>query len=249
MALKFVLKFQSMRINAVIIDDEVNNVEALNSLLNYIPEIAVSGKFTNPDECLQYINNQSVDILFIDIEMPKLSGFDLVERITGKRPHIVFVTAHSDAAVKAFRINAADFLVKPIIFAELRQTIDKITRLINNHNSLIDNRISFTSQAGVDIVEINDILYFMGTGSYSEVHLTDKRKLLVSRNLGEFESLSILRDFLRIHTSYLVNPRHVKKYIKEDGGSLILDNDVSIPVSRRKKEELLQWLKSMQGDN
>ncbi|MBL7813234.1 MAG: response regulator transcription factor [Bacteroidetes bacterium] len=239
-----------MKIKTVVIDDEINNVEALCTLLQYLPDIEISGKFTESISGLRYINENPVDLLFLDIQMPDLTGFDIVERISGQKPEIVFVTAHSDAAVKAFRLAATDFLVKPVIFSELKNTVERVgLKLRERKTATKSQRISFHSQSGIDIVDISQILYFMGTGSYTEVFLSDMKKITVSKNLGEFESMSALRNFLRIHTSYLVNTSHIEKFIKEDGGMVMMKNGVMIPVSRRKKEELIEWLKSLQGEN
>lgn len=237
-----------MKIKTVIVDDELNNVEALTALLSFIPEVLVTGRFTRPEEAVEFVNQQAPDLLFLDVEMPGLSGFDLLDRIAVNRPEIVFVTAHGEAAVQAFRIHATDFLVKPVIFAELKQTIERIADRINARRHAAIDRLSLVSQSGADIVEVSGITHLAGTGSYTDVFLSDGRKITVSKNLGEFETLPAMQLFLRLHTSYLVNPAYMQKYLKEDGGSVVLKNGTVIPVSRRKKDELLQWIRSLQGD-
>lgn len=201
---------------------------------------------------MEEIQKNQPDILFLDIEMPRLNGFDLLTKIPQINFEIISITAYDEYAVRAFRINALDYLLKPVISSDLIEAIKRVQNKRQNHSERPDeislqleklkrsfNKIPLASNEGIDFVFPEQILYCKSEGSYTYV-ITDKKKILITKSLRDMESVLEPHDFLRTHKSFLVNLSHIIKYIKVDGGYLIMSNGDKAAVSRRKKDDLMK---------
>ena len=240
-------------LKTIIVDDEEAAIKTLEwELQTHCPDISIIGKYTNPVEALEAIQLTAPDLLFLDIEMPRLNGFDLLDKIPLINFDVIFVTAYDEYAVKAFRINAVDYLLKPIITSDLLEAIQRVEEKNQKaENKPKDNswqieklrksfnKIPLSNTDGIDFVLPHQILYCKSEGSYTYV-IMENRKSLIARSLGEMEDLLTEHNFMRTHRSYIVNLHHISKYLRVDGGYLIMSNGDKVAVSRRKKEELMR---------
>jgi two-component system, LytTR family, response regulator len=245
-------------INAVLIDDEPKNIRILSKLLqDYCPEVHVAGTAENHQDAIETISRLRPDLIFLDIEMPDGNAFDLLNRLMPVKSEIVFVTAHENYALKAFRYSALDYMLKPVSIESLRQAVAKAEKRIGekNINERLDNflknqdekysfsRIALPVKNGIEFFEFADIVFCKAEGPYTRFEFTNKQALLVSGSLKEYEELLPAVSFCRIHNSYLVNLNHIKKYHKGKGGSVEMSNGVSIEVSLRKRDEFINRLR------
>lgn len=248
-------------IKAIIIDDERDAIESLQfELDHYCPGVKVVNSYQSPHKALTELSEWECDVLFLDIEMPVMSGFDLLDRI-GKLPfNVVFVTAYDQFAIKAFEFNAIDYLLKPVQKDKLIRVVEKIrnkqeksidniaveaaiTNIQSQSNSLAEN-IALPTSDGFVFVKINDILYVKAESNYSWVNVIDGRKFLLSKTLKSIEEMIGSPKFLRVHQSYFINLAKVSKYVRGQGGYLVLEEGTQVPVSRSKKETLMSVLSS-----
>ncbi len=252
---------ESIPFNAIIIDDSPQAIRLLRYMLKDLaPNINVVGEAQNVEDGLLLIQDKSPDVIFLDIEMPGRSGIQLAEelRIIGYSGNIVFTTAYSSYAIKAFRLSAIDYLLKPISEDQLLEAINKISKdriaknnlvklevLTNNLNDDNLNLICIPVQGGYEYLQINEICYLEADGSYVRIISTNNKQKLVSKNLKYFEnSLESIPKFIRPHRSFLVNLDHITSYSKTDGGYLTLSCGNKIPVSRERKHLVQDFLKS-----
>ncbi|HEV8079933.1 MAG TPA: LytTR family DNA-binding domain-containing protein [Chitinophagaceae bacterium] len=244
-------------ITAVIIDDEKKCVSYLTKTLEKkFQEISVIGAAQNVPEGLKLLRQTKPDILFLDIEMPGKNGFELLIEIKEINFDVIFTTAYNEYAIKAIRFAALDYLLKPIDEEELRQALERYKQkkkqsTAQQMNLLFDNlkninnaytKISVSTAEGVIFLNVADIIYCEATGSYTQFYLKNKEKLLSSRTLKDFEEMLSENNFFRIHHSYLINMNEIKRYIRGEGGSIIMSNGNEVLVSRRKKEEFIKKL-------
>jgi two-component system LytT family response regulator len=243
------------KLHAVIVDDEVKGIEFLQyTLEKQCPEVQVVKTFTAPLEALEEIPALKPDILFVDVEMPRMNGFELVERLQNKGIKTIFVTAYNEYALKAFRVSAVDYLLKPIDSDELKEAVQKVLDSRENPESGIQELLQFmkaqqglkkihiSTEKGVYFLEPEEIIYCTSDGSYCELFLTDGSKLVSSKSIGEFEKLLSEKGFFRIHHSSLINVHHLKKFSKVDGGFVEMVNGAELAVSRRKKDEFMEFI-------
>ena len=243
------------KLHAVIVDDEVKGIEFLQyTLEKQCPEVLVVKTFTAPLEALEEIPALKPDILFVDVEMPRMNGFELVERLQNKGIKTIFVTAYNEYALKAFRVSAVDYLLKPIDSDELKEAVQKVLDSRENPESGIQELLQFmkaqqglkkihiSTDKGVYFLEPEEIIYCTSDGSYCELFLTDGSKLVSSKSIGEFEKLLSEKGFFRIHHSSLINVHHLKKFSKVDGGFVEMVNGAELAVSRRKKDEFMEFI-------
>ena len=249
----------SMKI--IIVDDEPLSQEALQQVLEeYCPDETITGIYSSIDDAYKAIEKDPPDLIFLDIEMPEGTGFDLLSRFTEIPFEVIFVTGYDKYAINAIKFSCLDYILKPFTINEVIEAIRKaqlkrkdmdvskrIETLISNLNtsSNISNRIGIPTQFGLNFITIEDIIRLEADGSYSLIHLKDQKPILCTRILKEFETL--LEDqesFFRIHRKHLVNLKFISKYHKGDGGYVVMVDGTSIDVSRRKKEEFLKRLKS-----
>jgi len=246
-------------LKTVIIDDEPHAREKMLLLLQkYCPDVTVVGTAKDATEGLSLITSQQPDLVFLDIEMPVLSGFDLLRQLDTINFEIVFATAHDQYAIKAIKFSALDYLVKPIDFEQLQQSVQKAMKRISEKTSAVQyqvlkenlqqknpvmEQLAIPAQTGMLFIKVADILYCEADSNYTHIFMANGQKIVSSRTLKEYEELLKDNGFIRIHHSYLVNREYVKEYDRREGGQLVLKGGVSLTVSRRKKEEVMERLK------
>ncbi|QHT70580.1 response regulator transcription factor [Rhodocytophaga rosea] len=245
-------------IHTLIIDDEADGRNALRiAIEKYFPEVSIKGIYETPEQGLEAIRTTTPDLVFLDVQMPHMSGFDLLKHVSPFNFEVIFVTAHDQYAIKAIRFSALDYLLKPVDIDDLRVALEKVKERLHHKNaqhqyqSVLHNiqhkagkieRLAVPTQEGIEFFNTADIIFCEAEGSYTQLILTQKRKQLVSRNLKDFESLLADSGFCRVHHTYLINLRHVHKYIRGEGGYVIMTDNHHVDISRRKKEEFLQLL-------
>lgn len=242
-------------LSAIIIDDEVKGRIALKKKLqDYCPEVTVTGEAADGMQGIALIAQLQPQIVFLDIEMPRMDGFAMLQQLTEKKFHLVFTTAYDQYAIRAIRFAAFDYLLKPVDIEELRNTISKIIatkeqvqtsrklevladNLQRNHSL---NKIAIPTLDGLLFFNVDDIVHLEALSNYTVIHFTNHPKLTASRTLKEFEELLPQEIFFRPHHSHLINLNFLKRYIKGDGGQIEMQNGNYVDVARRKKEEFLQ---------
>ncbi len=237
--------------NACIIDDEFHSRQSLNDLITeFCKDITVIGMAENAQEGLQLIQDKKPDIIFLDIQMPGMSGLELLNEIDTKKHSIIFTTAHNQYVLPALRSGAIDYLEKPLDIEEL---IEAIARVTEKQNAKIDktqtetnNKLVIPLQESTRIITLKSIIYFEAVDGYTNIYLTNSEKLFSSRNIKWFEERLPSHDFFRCHKSFLIHwKHHVSGITKQGGTSVMLSNNAEVPVSRRKLVELnmrlAQW--------
>jgi two-component system, LytTR family, response regulator len=243
----------------VIIDDEKRSVETLKIIVEqyFGQDLTIVGTANSVNEAFGLIHDVKPNIVFLDIEMPHGSGFDLLERFEKADFEVIFTTGFDHYAITAIKFSALDYLLKPINIEELREAIGKakqrlsnktignsIEHLIKNIKNPKDktNKIPLPIINGFQFVTINTIVYCEADEDYTHVFLNDGQKLTVTKSIKDFEDLLTSYDFFRIHHSFLMNKSYIKKYIKGEGGTVMTELGNELPVSRRRKMEFLEWL-------
>lgn len=248
-------------LSAILVDDETHCLETLQwQLTQYCPQVQVIASFTSSREALSRIPELKPDLLFMDIEMPYLNAFDLLNLLPKTQFHLIFTTAYNEYALKAFHFSALDYLLKPINKDELVNAVRKawerstthpvyhqmeilIQQLNNKPNTV--QKISLPTQEGLDFVLVKDIIRCQSDSNYSNIFLLSGKKLMVSRTLKLLEETLESHSFLRVHYSHLVNLQHIEKYIRGDGGTLIMVDGAEVAVARSRKEILLRTCKNL----
>ena len=246
-------------IKALIVDDEENargNLEVL--LQDYCEEVTIVAMLDNVTDGLNAAKKHKPDLVFLDIEMNGETGFDLLSRLEDIDFDVVFTTAHSDYALKAFRFNATDYLLKPIDINELIGAVAKTSKRISNRlsknkldqiisratgtNNEIFKKIALPTVDGLIFVERDHVIRCESADNYTTFYLDDGCKIMVSKTIKHFEEMLSEHNFFRVHQSHLINLMHLKQYHKGEGGYAIMSDDSSVIVSRRKKEAFLSGL-------
>jgi len=213
----------------------------------------------NVSEGLEAIRHFSPHVVFLDIQMQRETGFDLLSKVSHIDFEVIFTTAHSEYAIKAYKFSAIDYLLKPVDLEDLRKAIRKVEKKVfvstseriealirNLKTEKVENySLAIPTTEGLMFIKLKDILYCEATSNYTTFHLTDGRKYVVSKTLKEYEDLLADYHFFRIHHSYLINLQEIKKYIRGEGGYVVLNNDVSLDVSKRKKEAFLHRISTL----
>ena len=244
-------------IRSIIIDDEQHCVRALlNDLLKNCPSVEVLDTCNSAKEGMLSIKKNRPDLIFLDVEMPWMNGFEMLELLGDFNSSIIFTTAHDEFAAKAFRISAVDYLLKPIDANDLISAVQKVERKLDEGNSLDhitnllrnikqetkDQKIALPQREGYEFVEVSSILYCQAEGAYTKVLLDNKRSMLISRSLGDVEELLPPDMFQRIHHSSLVNVSFISQFLRTDGGYVVLKNGEKLSVSKGKKDMLMARL-------
>jgi two-component system LytT family response regulator len=244
-------------IKVVIVDDEISAIKSLKwEIENFCDGIEICDSFTDPFEAISAINYLKPDCVFLDIEMPEMDGFQLLNSLKFREFDLIITTAFDNYAIRAFKESAVDYLLKPVDTDDLLKSVAKIkthkekNQLGNELKKVLENIIPKFKQRKISLplagktifVNSEDILYCKSDGNYSEIFFKENVKELLSKKLKEVENLIQDSSFFRVHNSYLVNINYIKEYIKSDGQYLVLENGTTIPVSRSKKTELLQLL-------
>jgi len=250
---------------AVLIDDDKNLREGMKGLLvRYAPEITIVGEAESVAQAISVLNSLQPQVVFLDIQLGDGTGFDILEKLTEKNGKIsfqvVFITAHEQYAIKAFRFSALDFLLKPVDPDELQKVIQKIKTTLQKNDSFshidlllenirkkVDNfkRIALSTSDGIHLFEVSDIIRCESTDNYTTFYIKNSKPVMISKTLKEYEELLAQHGFERIHQSHLINLAYLKSYIKKDGGYVVMADNSHLPISQRKKERLQEILKNM----
>jgi two-component system LytT family response regulator len=247
-------------IKAVIIDDEQHSIDTLKwKLENYCPDVEILASFDKPADGIKFLKQTPPDLLFLDIEMPMLNGFDVLEELGRELPFdIIFITAYDSFGIKAVKFSALDYLLKPVQNKELKDAIEKHVKKsvhktpVAQLDVLLDNlqaekkggvgKIALASKEIIEFVNAVDIVCCEANSNYTNVYMCDGKKKVISKTLKDFEEMLLPHHFYRPHNSFLINLKRVKELVRGDGGYLVMENKMKIPVSRNKREELLGLL-------
>ena len=246
-------------LTAIIVDDETPGIESLQILLKkHCPSVKIIGVANSIDEAEEKITSSNPDIVFLDIEMPDGTGFEILKRLKNINFNVIFTTAHDRYAIKAIKHDALDYLLKPIDSDELIEAIKKceenkrkgttyqpiqIEALFDTFNQTKKiQKLPVKTLDGVVFINLNDIVRLAAHSNYTSIFLITGKKIVASKTLKEFEDLLADTNFFRIHNTHLINLAYVDKYIKGEGGSVIMSDSSEVEVSRAKKTELLSLL-------
>ncbi len=252
-------------IKAILIDDDSNLRSGMKGLLAmFAPQIEIIGEADTVATGVAIIEKVKPQLIFLDIQLTDGTGFDILEKITEKygkiESHVVFITAHEEFAIKAFRFSALDYLLKPVDPEELKKVIEKINKTILKNNEfsnvelLLENikkqtnsfkRIALSNSDGIHLFDISDIIRCESEDNYTKFFIKNNKTILISKTLKEYEELLTAHGFERIHQSHLINLAYLKSYIKKDGGYVMMSDNSHLPISQRKKERLQEILKTL----
>ena len=252
-------------ITAVLIDDDQNLREGMKGLLErFAPNIKIIGEADSVATGIEVMDTLKSQVVFLDIQLNDGTGFDILEQLAAKngtiKSNIVFITAHEQYAIKAFRFSALDFLLKPVDPDELQKVIVKIELvlqktndyahidlLLENIRKKVDNfkRIALSTSDGIHLFEISDIIRCESEDNYTKFYIKNSKPVMISKTLKEYEELLTEHGFERIHQSHLINLNYLKSYIKKDGGYVIMADESHLPISQRKRERLQEILKTI----
>ena len=241
---------------AVIIDDLKSCRDILKLLLeNNAPDITLVGEAEDIDSSYNLILQLHPDLIFLDVELGAHTCFELLDKLKGNTSKIIFTTSHDHYAIKAIRYSAFDFLLKPINEEEFNEVLDKLrseskqnihlqlSDLLHNFQQPEKARITLPSIKGYTIYNPSEIYHFQSDSNYAKLHLSDNKPQHISKNLKYIEGLLDNKNFIRIHREHIINKDHIKHFSSENGGYIILDNNIKLPISRRKLEEVINMLK------
>jgi two-component system, LytTR family, response regulator len=249
---------------AIIIDDELSGREVLKNLLEKnCPDVSIVNMLNSIEKGLLSVKADQPDLVFLDIQMPNSSGFDLLNQLERIDFEIIFVTAHDNYAIRAFKYSAVDYLLKPIKVAELIEAVNRAKeRIENNHKpdnlkflaekihpakkNFLNNKILLPTLGGYNIAEVAEIAYCQSESNYTRFHFSDGKTIVVSKTLKEFEPILLENSFFRIHRSYIINLNYIAKYNKGKGGEVVMKDGAVLEVSREKKDEFLKLFSIME---
>jgi len=247
-------------LKAIIVDDEAPSRRVLESYLNeYCSQVKVVAAVGNVQEAVTAVRSLQPQLVFLDIEMPGEGGFQLLNYFESPDFMIIFVTAYQEYAIKAFRSSAVDYLLKPIEIADLIQSVNKAQQLhelqtnytqkINTLRSnlnpkQITHRLALPVSDGYIFIHVEDIICLAANGSYTNVFLTDKKPILISKKLYQLSEMINHPDMFKPHRSYLINLNHVAQYTRRDGGQIIMDNELEVPLSTKRKDDFMEAIKN-----
>ncbi|MBB3124770.1 two-component system LytT family response regulator [Mesoflavibacter sabulilitoris] len=243
------------QLTAILVDDEISNLKGLEKKLNtFFPEIEIAGMFQSPEDAINAINATQFDVLFLDIQMPRIDGFELLTRLKHINFQIIFVTAYSDYAIEAFKQSAVDYILKPIDNDDLKVAVQKALANISSEkekqssSKLLDllsdtvkkNKVIVPTSKGISFIPEEEVMHLEGYEGYTKIHLTNKSMLTSSYNLGKFEK-ALGSKFFKCHKSHIINLEHVRHF--ENEGYIVLDNDYRVPISKTNKKAFLNLFK------
>lgn len=247
-----------MKCKALIVEDEILSREFLSNMVReHCPQLELAGAASNVDEAVQMIESLSPQLVFLDIEMQTGTGFDVLQRASGHKFHVIFTTAFDHYAIRAIKFSAVDYLLKPIAYDELQQAVAKALRQMETPEDddrldlLLKNIarpagedfcISLSTSEGVDFVPLSTIIRLEAKGPYTIFFMKDGRQIMVSRNLKEYENTLQEYGFFRIHNSNIINLKDVKRWVKTDGGYAIMSDGAMVAISPKKKEDFMMLM-------
>jgi two-component system LytT family response regulator len=245
----------------IIIEDEPRGRETLKNLLTeYCDNIEIAGMAGSVKEGIHVIRNARPDLVFLDIELHSGTGFEILESVDRFDFEVVFTTAFENYAIRAIKFSAIDYLLKPIDISELRDAVEKVRQrrevssrnnklwnLVQNFHRQADEQkiITLSTLDGFEFIEVSNILKLEASGAYTMFFIKPDRKLLVSKNLKEYEMLLSQNNFYRVHHSCLINLNEVEKYVKSDGGYIVLKGGSTASISQRRKERFIKLMNLM----
>jgi len=243
-------------IRCILIDDEKNALEMMEWLLKtYCPEVEILAMCNSSEQGVELIRKLRPDLVFLDIEMPNMNGFDMLEKFDELFFDVVFCTAYDQFAIRAFRYSALDYLLKPIDPDDLKAAVKRISQKkqspskeqfelllqsMKPGNRSTPQRVALTTGDGLIFVPTTDIIYCEAESNYTHVVLSGGKKILVSKVLKDIDEVLSGPDFYRVHSSFLVNINRIKKLVRGDGGYIIMDNDAIVNISRSKRQEFME---------
>lgn len=243
-------------LKAILVDDEDSSLSSLREkLLRHCPEVSIIAACDSAQAAIGRIDELEPDIVFLDIEMPVMNGFLMLQQLSFKDFELIFTTAYDHYAIKAIRFSALDYLMKPIEIEELKMAVsraaDKKTQkkpaqqleLLLEHvlpKKAVTQRIAIPTSEGLQFLRLNEIIYLEANVNYTFFYVANGQKYIVSRTLKDFEEMLPVDTFVRIHNSYIINKDFAEKYIRGDGGQVVLTNGAILDVAKRKKAEFLK---------
>jgi two-component system LytT family response regulator len=244
-------------LKTLIVDDEADAVNFIRSIIaEYCPKLEVIATANTANDGVQMILEHQPELVFLDVEMPHGSGFDLLSRFPKKMFDVVFITAFNQYALKAIKFSAVDYILKPINISEFIEAVDKVIEkrshlfnqnidygaLLENLKSTLPTKLAIPTTEGMEYLNTKEIIRIEADRSYCWFYLSDQKKHLVSRNLKEYQDLLSDRNFFRPHNSHLINLEFVKKYVRQEGGYIQMTDGSQIPISRIKRDMFLQQM-------
>jgi two-component system LytT family response regulator len=245
------------QLTAILVDDEISTLENLQlKLQEFCPDVKIIATAETPEKAIELIQLYKPDVIFLDIEMPRMNGLRMLDELKQYKGEIIFTTAYAHYAIDAIRINAFDYLLKPVSIADLQNAVSRllekklpetVKKMEILRKSLADirsseDKIAVPTSEGLQFLQINDIIHIESSSNYSKIIFKNGQTMLVTKLLKDFEDILAPYRFYRVHHSHLINLNCIAKYIRGQGGQVILQNGQSIDVSRRKKEEFLKLI-------
>lgn len=243
-------------INCILVDDEIASLKNLERKINqFFPNLTILEKFQKPEDAILYLNTNEVCLVFLDIQMPRINGFEVLTTVTNVDFKVIFVTAYNEYALEALKKSAIDYILKPIDDDDLKVAIQKTIKLIDEENESTHNKellellqesisnqkkLLVPNEKGFSVIDQNDILYLEGYDGYTKINIDPERQIISSYGLGKYEQ-KLNANFFKTHKSYIVNLNKIIEFEKE--GYVVLSNNVRIPISKKSKNELLDLLK------
>ena len=248
------------KLSTLIVDDEPDAVNFISSIIReYCPRLEIIGTASSAREGVKIILERQPELVFLDVEMPHGSGFDLLAQFPEKTFDVVFITAFNHYALKAIKFSAVDYILKPININEFIEAVDKVLHkrlsgsnrntnyfeLLENLKSETPSKLAIPTSDGMEYLKTSDIIRIEADRSYSWFFLKDKRKVLVSKNLNNYQELLSDQHFFRPHNSHLINLDHVRKYIRHEGGIIEMDDGSQVPISRVRRDIFLAQMSKL----
>lgn len=249
-------------IKTLIVDDEERSRNSLHKMLeNYCPDISVVGKTGSAEQAKLMVRQLKPDILFLDIQMPGENGIELMRSLGPGSPAVIFITAYSSYAMEAIKLSAFDYILKPVDVDELVQTVEKFKlRQLSNksmdEDSLVSEKstnkkqvLTIPTQEGLEFIDLDELVRCSALKNYTLFYLRSGKKIISSKNMGEYENALQQHDLFRVHHSHIVNIREIRKYIKGRGGCVLMSDGEAIEVAQRRKTEFFSFLEERLGRN
>ena len=236
---------------AIIADDEKHSRETLRmELEQHCPEVTIVAVCSSGPEAIEAVKQHAPDLIFLDVQMPRMDGFQVLEKLGDIKGQVIFVTAFDQYAIRAFRFSAVDYLLKPVQPSELKQAVqrslDRGDLAVGKHMRVLMHnmgaegsrhpRIALPTGDGVEFFSVEDIVRCEADSNYTHVHVKDGRKLLLSRTLKDLDDMLTPHGFFRSHQSHLINPLHMTKYVRSEGGYLMMSDGTSVPLAKSRRE-------------